>query len=233
MAKVTKELAQTIRENGENACLEVDVHGLHPEIIKLLGRLTYRTSYGQNVLQHSKEVCYLAGLMAGELGVDIPTAKRAALIHDIGKAVSHEVEGSHALIGRDLAKRYGEKDIVVEAIGSHHNETEPQSVFAVLVQAADALSAARPGARRETLDAYVKRLEQLETIASSFAGVEKSFALQAGREIRLAVCPDKINDAQARQLARDVAHKVESEMTYPGQVQVVVIRETRAVETAK
>ncbi|MCP4645678.1 MAG: ribonuclease Y [bacterium] len=231
--KVSDEMAQTIRELGEQASLEVDVHGLHAEVIKLLGRLHYRTSYGQNVLQHAKEVCHLAGLMAAELGINIQEAKRAAFIHDIGKAVSHEVEGSHAIIGRDLAKRYGEKEIITNAIGAHHNEAEPVSVIAVLVQAADALSAARPGARRETVDAYIKRLEQLEDIADSFPGVEKSYALQAGREIRLAVCPDRVNDAEARQLARDVARKVEEEMTYPGQIQVTVIRETRAVDTAK
>jgi ribonuclease Y len=211
----------------------VDIHGLHPEIIKLLGRLSFRTSYGQNVLQHSKEVCHLAGIMAAELGMNGQEAKRAAFIHDIGKAVTHEVEGSHALIGRDLARRYGEKEAITNAIGAHHNEIEQASVTAVLVQAADALSAARPGARRETVDAYVKRLEHLEEIASSFPGVNKSFALQAGREIRVAVCPEKVNDADARQLAREVARKVESEMTYPGQIQITVVRETRAVETAK
>ena len=231
--KVSEEMARTIRETGEEASLEVDIHGLHPEIIKLLGRLSFRTSYGQNVLQHSKEVCHLAGIMAAELGMNGQEAKRAGFIHDIGKAVTHEVEGSHALIGRDLARRYGEKEVITNAIGSHHNEIEQTSVTAVLVQAADALSAARPGARRETVDAYVKRLEQLEEIASSFPGVEKSFALQAGREIRLAVCPEKINDAQARQLAREVARKVEGEMTYPGQIQITVVRETRAVDTAK
>jgi len=226
-------MAQTIRELGEQACLEVDVHGLHPEIIKLLGRLNYRTSYGQNVLQHSKEVCHLAGLMAAELGLPIQEAKRAGLIHDIGKALNHEVEGSHAVIGRDFAKRYGESDVVANAIGSHHNEMEQESIIAVLVQAADALSAARPGARRETIETYIKRLEQLEQIAQSFPGVEKSYALQAGRELRVVVYPHKVSDAEAQMLAREVAKKIEKEMTYPGQVKVTVIRETRACETAK
>ncbi len=231
--KVEEEMAQTIRELGEQACLEVDVHGLHPEIIKLLGRLNYRTSYGQNVLQHSKEVCHLAGLMAAELGLPIQEAKRAGLIHDIGKALNHEVEGSHAVIGRDFAKRYGESDVVANAIGSHHNEVEQESIIAVLVQAADALSAARPGARRETIETYIKRLEQLEQIAQSFPGVEKSYALQAGRELRVVVYPHKVSDAEAQMLAREVAKKIEKEMTYPGQVKVTVIRETRACETAK
>ena len=233
VGKVSEEMAKTIRETGEQACLEVDVHGLHPEIIKLLGRLSFRTSYGQNVLQHSKEVCHLAGLMAAELGINVQAAKRSAFIHDIGKAVSHEVEGSHAIVGRDFSRRYGEKDIITNAVGAHHNEIEQESVIAVLVQAADALSAARPGARRETVDAYIRRLEQLEDIARGFPGVEKSYALQAGREIRVAVCPERIGDAEARQLARDIARKVEGEMTYPGQIQVTVIRETRAVDTAK
>ncbi len=231
--KVTEEMNQTIKENGERACLDTDIHGLHPEIVKLLGRLTYRTSYGQNVLRHSMEVCHLAGLMAAELGLPIHEAKRAALIHDIGKAINHEVEGSHAVIGHDLAKRYGENEHIANAIGSHHAEMEQSSVIAVLVQAADALSAARPGARRETLETYIKRLEQLEGIADGFSGVEKSYALQAGREIRVAVYPEKVTDAEASQLARDIARKVESEMTYPGQIKVTVIRETRAVDTAK
>lgn len=233
VSKVEEEMAQTIKEIGDQACMDVDVHGLHPEIMKLLGRLNYRTSYGQNVLKHSQEVCHLAGIMAAELGVNVQEAKRAALIHDIGKAVTHEVEGSHALIGRDFAKRYGENDRVANAIGSHHNEIDQESVIAVLVQAADALSAARPGARRETVEHYIKRLEQLEEIGDGFPGVEKTFALQAGREIRVVVHPERVNDAEAQQLARDVARKIESEMTYPGQIRVTVIRETRAVETAK
>jgi ribonuclease Y len=233
VSKVQEELNQTIKEVGEAACMEVDVHGLHPEIVKLLGRLNYRTSYGQNVLRHSQEVCNLAGIMAAELGINIVEAKRAALIHDIGKAVSHEVEGSHALIGRDLSKRYGENDRIANAVGAHHNEIEQESIIAVLVQAADALSAARPGARRETVEHYIKRLEQLEQIGDGFPGVEKTFALQAGREIRVAVYPERVNDAEAAQLARDIARKIESDMTYPGQIRVTVIRETRAVELAK
>jgi ribonucrease Y len=231
--KVEEEMQTTIRELGDAACLEVDVHGLHPEIIKLLGRLHYRTSYGQNVLQHSKEVCHLSGLMAAELGLNVQEAKRAAMIHDIGKSLNHEIEGSHAVIGHDFARRYGESEVVSNAIGAHHNEMEKVSVLAVLVQAADALSAARPGARRETIETYIRRLEQLEDIAESFAGVEKSYALQAGREIRVVVEPMRVNDAEAAQLARDVARKVESEMTYPGQIRVTVIRETRASELAK
>lgn len=231
--KVKEEMAQTIKELGEQACLEVDVHGLHPEIVKLLGRLGYRTSYGQNVLKHSMEVCHLAGIMAAELGINVQETKRAALIHDVGKAVSHEMEGSHAIIGHDFAKRYGENDAIANAVGAHHNEMEMKSVMAVLVQAADALSAARPGARRETVETYIKRLEQLEQIANEFPGVDRSYALQAGREIRIAVQPERINDAEAAQLARDVARRVESEMTYPGQIKVTVVRETRSTEVAK
>ena len=231
--KVKEEMAQTIKEMGEQACLEVDVHGLHPEIVKLLGRLSYRTSYGQNVLKHSMEVCHLSGIMASELGLNVPETKRAALVHDIGKSISHEVEGSHAVIGHDFVKRYGESEAIANAVGAHHNEMEQKTVMAVLVQAADALSAARPGARRETVETYIKRLEQLEEIADAFPGVEKSYALQAGREIRIAVQPDRISDAEAMQLARDVARKVEAEMTYPGQIRVTVIRETRASELAK
>jgi ribonuclease Y len=231
--KVGEEIQKTIKDMGEQACLEVDVHGLHPEMVKLVGRLHYRTSYGQNVLQHSKEVCHLAGIMAAELRVNIQQAKRAGLIHDIGKAVNHEVEGSHALIGQDLARRHGETPMIGNAIAAHHGETRPEDIIAVLVQAADALSAARPGARRETVETYIKRLEQLEAIADSFPGVEKSYAIQAGREVRVVVYPEKINDAEAMVLARDVARKVESELVYPGQIKVTVVRETRAVETAK
>ena len=231
--KVGDELAQTIRELGEQACLEVDVHGLHTDIVRLLGRLDYRTSYGQNVLQHSKEVCHLAGLMAAELGLNIQEAKRAGLIHDIGKALNHEIEGSHARIGHDYAKRCGENQTIINAIGAHHGEMDQESIVAVLVQAADALSAARPGARRETIETYIKRLEQLEEIAKGFGGVDKSYAIQAGREVRLVVCPERVSDAEAQQLARDVARKVESEMTYPGEIKVTVIRETRASEVAK
>ena len=231
--KVSEEMAQSIKECGEQACLDADVHGLHPEIVKLLGRLNYRTSYGQNVLRHSLEVSHLAQIMAAELGVDIQEAKRAGLIHDIGKALTHEVEGSHAVLGHDLAKRYRENETVSNAIGAHHGELPMNSIIAVLVQAADALSAARPGARSETMQTYVKRLERLEEIADGFAGVGKAFAIQAGREVRVVVEPDKISDAESYQLARDIARKVEAEMTYPGQIRVTVVRETRAVETAK
>lgn len=231
--KVKEELAQTIKEMGEQACLEVDVHGLHPELVKLLGRLGYRTSYGQNVLKHSMEVAHLAAIMAAELGMNVAETKRAALIHDIGKAVSHEMEGSHAIIGHDFAKKYGENENIANAVGAHHNEMEQKTVMALIVQAADALSAARPGARRETVETYIKRLEQLEKIANEFPGVDRSYALQAGREIRIAVLPERVSDAEASQLARDVARKVEAEMTYPGQIRVTVIRETRATETAK
>lgn len=231
--KVSEEMAQTIKDRGEQACLDAGVHGLHPEVVKLLGRLSFRTSYGQNVLQHSLEVCHLCGIMAAELGVNIHEAKRAGLIHDIGKALTHEVEGSHAVLGHDLAKRYGENDLISNAIGAHHSEMPMNSVIAVLVQSADALSAARPGARSETLQNYVKRLEQLEEIADAFPGVEKAYAIQAGREVRVVVEPEKVSDAESLQLARDIARKVEAEMTYPGQIKVIVVRETRAVEMAK
>ena len=231
--RVNEEIQKSIRELGEQACLEVDVHGLHPEIIKLVGRLHYRTSYGQNVLLHSKEVCHLAGIMAAELGVSIQQAKRAGLIHDIGKAINHEVEGSHAMIGHDIAKRHGESPLIANAIAAHHGETQPEDVISVLVQAADALSAARPGARRETVETYIKRLEQLESLVDGFPGVDKAFAIQAGREVRVVVSPEKVSDTDASQLARDIARKVESELVYPGQIKVTVVRETRAVETAK
>ncbi len=231
--KVSEEMAKTIKERGEQACLEADVHGLHPEIVRLLGRLSFRTSYGQNVLRHSLEVCYLAGIMAAELGLNVQVARRAGLIHDMGKALTHEIEGSHAILGHDIAKRHGESDEVANAIGAHHNEMPFESVISVIVQAADALSAARPGARSETMQNYIKRLEQLEEIATGFDGVESAFAIQAGREVRLVVEPNKVNDAQAAMMARDVAKKIESEMTYPGQIRVTVVRETRAVELAK
>ena len=231
--KVAKELDQQIIEFGEEASLDVGIHDLKPEMIKLLGRLRYRTSYGQNVLQHSKEVAFLCGLMASELGFDVTVARRAGLLHDIGKAVDHSMEGTHAGLGAELARRYGEDDIVVNAIESHHEDVEPQSLIAVLVQAGDAVSGARPGARRETLETYIKRLEKLEAIAGSFQGVEKSFAIQAGREIRIVVQHKKIDDARAEALASAVARKIEAELKYPGQIKVVVLRETRAVDYAK
>ncbi|MFP4501431.1 MAG: ribonuclease Y [Candidatus Hydrogenedentota bacterium] len=231
--KVNDEISQTIKERGEQAALEADVHGLHHEIIKLIGRLSFRTSYGQNVLRHSLEVCNLCAVMAAELGVNVQEAKRAGLIHDMGKALTHEKEGSHAVLGHDLAKRYGESETVSNAVGAHHAEMPMNTLLAMLVQAADAMSAARPGARSENMQHYIKRLEQLEDIAETFPGVEKSYALQAGREVRIVVEPNRISDAEASVLARDVAHKVEAEMTYPGEIKVTVVRETRAVEVAK
>lgn len=231
--KAKKEVENDIRETGEQATFETGVHGLHPELIRLLGRLKYRTSYGQNVLKHSIEVSYLAGVMASELGADVTIAKRAGLLHDIGKAVDHDVEGPHAIIGGDIVKRYNEAPAIIHAVSAHHNEVEPQTVEAVLIQAADAISAARPGARRETLEAYIKRLQKLEEIANSFEGVEKSYAIQAGREIRIMVKPEQINDADAAQMARDIVKKVENELEYPGQIKVNVIREVRAIEYAK
>jgi conserved hypothetical protein YmdA/YtgF len=231
--KAKKEVDNDIKEEGEQATFETGVHGLHPELIKLLGRLKYRTSYGQNVLKHSIEVSHLSGLMAAELGADVVMAKRAGLLHDIGKAVDHEVEGPHVTIGADIAKKFHESPNIVHAIQAHHNDIEPQTIEAVIVQAADAISAARPGARRETLEAYIKRLEKLEEIANSFEGVEKSFAIQAGREIRIMVKPDEIGDAESAQVARDIVKKIESELEYPGQIKVNVIRETRAIEYAK
>lgn len=231
--KVTRELDQQIKAAGENAMFEVGIFGLHPEIIKLLGRLKYRTSYGQNVYRHSIEVAQLAGLMAQELGLDVNFAKRAGLLHDIGKAVDHEQEGTHIQIGADLAKKYKENAMIVNAIMAHHGDVEPKTIEAVLVQAADAISGARPGARRETGSNYVKRLEKLEAIATGFAGVDKSYAIQAGREIRVIVKPDQVDDAQALFLAKDIAKKIESELEYPGQIKVNVIREFRSVEYAK
>ncbi len=231
--KVTRELEITIREAGEQATFDVGAHGVHVELIKLLGRLKYRTSYGQNVLQHSLEVSFLCGIMASELGVDVKMAKRAGLLHDIGKAVDHEVEGSHAVIGRDLAKKFGEPEEVVYAIGAHHEDQPPLSVIDVLVQSADALSGARPGARKEMLQSYVKRLEDLEGIANDFDGVEKSYAIQAGRDLRIIVDSNKVKDEEATLLSQDIARSIESKLTYPGQIRVTVIRETRAVEYAK
>jgi ribonuclease Y len=231
--KVKKEMENSIKEEGEKALFDTGLHGLHPELVKLLGRLKYRTSYGQNVLQHSKEVAYLMGVMASELRLDATLAKRIGLLHDIGKAVSHEVEGTHAKLGAEIAKKYGESDNIAHAIEAHHQEVEPRTLLAVLVQAADAVSATRPGARRETLETYVKRLEKLESIADSFKGVDRAYAIQAGREVRVVVQPDKINDAQAAVLARDITKKIEEGLEYPGQIKVTVIRETRAIEYAK
>ncbi len=231
--KTRQEMDEHIKEEGEKVAFDLGIQRLHPELIKLLGRLKYRTSYGQNVLQHSKEVAYLMGVLAGELKIDPTLAKRIGLLHDIGKATSHEVEGTHASIGANLAKKNGETESVIHAIEAHHQDIEPRTLMAVLVQAADAISATRPGARRETLELYVKRLEKLESIADSFKGVEKSFAIQAGREIRVMVQPDKINDAEAVSLARDITKKIEEGLEYPGQIKVTVIRETRAIEYAK
>ena len=231
--KVKRDVDQTIKQAGENAVDESGVYGIHPELVKILGRLKYRTSYGQNVLKHSLETCYIAGLLAAEIGADVKVAKRGGLLHDIGKALDHEVEGTHVSIGVELAKKYRESPAVVHCIEAHHFNVEFNSVEAILVQVADAISSARPGARRETMENYVKRLEQLESISNSFKGVEKSFAIQAGREVRIIVKPEEISDENAMYLAKDIAKKIEDEMEYPGQIKVNVIRESRFTETAK
>jgi ribonuclease Y len=231
--KAKKEMDEKVREEGEHVAFEAGVNGLHPELIKLLGRLKYRTSFGQNALQHSKEVSFLLGAMASELGLDFKLARRIGLLHDIGKAIDHQIEGTHAKIGADLSRKYNEPLEVQSAIEAHHEEAEPKSLYAVLVIAADAISATRPGARRETLETYIKRLDKLESIANLFKGVEKSFAIQAGREIRVIVQPEKISDSDAINLARDIRKKIEEGMEYPGQIKVTVIRETRAIEYAK
>ncbi len=233
VSKSEEEVDKAIKEAGEQAAFDLGVHGIHPEILKLIGRLKYRTSYTQNVYQHSLEVAFLCGIMAAELGINVKQAKRAGLLHDLGKAVDHEVEGSHAVIGADLARKYGESPKIVHAIAAHHEDEKPTTILAVLVQAADALSGARPGARREMMESYVKRLEDLERIATSFEGVQSSFAIQAGREIRVMVSSDRVSDDQSVLLARDIARKIENEMTYPGMIKVNVIRETRTTEYAK
>ena len=231
--KAQKEVETIIREEGEAATLEVGVHGIHPELVRLLGRMKYRTSYGQNALKHSIEVAQLAGLLAGEIGVDVRMAKRAGLLHDIGKSIDHEIEGSHIQIGADLCRKYKESPIVINAVESHHGDVEAESLIACIVQAADTISAARPGARRETLETYTNRLKQLEDITNTFKGVEKSFAIQAGREIRVMVVPDQVSDADMVLLARDIAKQIEAELEYPGQIKISVIRESRAVDYAK
>ena len=231
--KAQKEVEVMMRETGEEAALEVGVHGIHSELIKLLGKMRFRTSYGQNALKHSIEVAHLSGLLAGEVGVDVRIAKRAGLLHDIGKSVDHEMEGSHIQIGVDLCRKYKESAVVVNAVEAHHGDVAPESLIACLVQAADAISAARPGARRETLEAYTNRLKQLEDISNSYKGVEKSFAIQAGREIRIMVIPEQVSDADMVLLARDISKQIENELEYPGQIKVSVVRESRCVEYAR
>ena len=231
--KAKREVNQIIKQTGERAVLDAGVTGLHPELIKLLGKLRYRTSYGQNVLDHSLEVCYIAGLIASELGADVKQARRAGLLHDIGKALDHEFEGSHVTLGADAAKKYRESEAVVHAIKAHHGDIEAKTTVAFIVQAADAISAARPGARRENIENYIKRLEKLEEIANSYGGVENSFAIQAGREIRVVVKPEKVNDDQMVIIAHDIAQRIESEMEYPGQIKIHVVRESRVMDYAK
>ena len=231
--KAQKEVESQIREEGENAAMDVGVHGIHPELLKLLGRMKFRSSYGQNALRHSIEVAQISGILAGEIGVDVRMAKRAGLLHDIGKSIDHEVEGSHIQIGVELCKKYKESPVVINTVASHHGDVEPESLIACIVQAADAISAARPGARRETLETYTNRLKQLEDITNEFKGVEKSFAIQAGREIRVMVVPEHVNDADMILLARDIAKQIEAELEYPGQIKVNVIRESRAIDYAK
>ena len=231
--KAQKEVEAQIREDGETAAMDVGVHGVHPELLKLLGRMKFRSSYGQNALKHSIEVAQLSGMLAGEVGVDVRMAKRAGLLHDIGKSIDHEVEGSHIQIGVDLCKKYKESPIVINTVASHHGDVEPESLIACIVQAADAISAARPGARRETLETYTNRLQQLEDITNQFKGVDKSFAIQAGREIRVMVVPEHVNDADMVLLAHDIAKQIEAELEYPGQIKINVIRESRAIDYAK
>ena len=231
--KAKKEVETVIREEGEAAALEVGVHGIHPELIRLLGKMRFRTSYGQNALKHSIEVAHLSGLLAGEMGADVRMAKRAGLLHDIGKSVDHDMEGSHIQLGVELCRKYKESALVINAVEAHHGDVEPESMIACIVQAAEAISAARPGARRETLETYTNRLKQLEDISNNFKGVDKSFAIQAGREVRVIVVPDQINDDEMVLLARDISKQIEAELQYPGQIKVNVIRESRVVDYAK
>ena len=231
--KARKEVETMIREEGEAATLEVGVHGIHPELVKLLGKMKFRTSYGQNALKHSIEVAHLSGLLAAEMGLDVRIAKRAGLLHDIGKAVDHEMEGTHIQLGVDLCRKYKESAVVINAVEAHHGDVEPENLIACIVQAADTISAARPGARRETLETYTNRLKQLEDITNSFEGVDKSFAIQAGREIRVMVIPEKVTDADMVLMARDISKQIEAELEYPGQIKVNVVRESRAIDYAK